>query len=120
MPIRRVPVRSRVVRQRKNHVPSSSALGLFETENLAALRIDPGHDVPNGAVFPASVHPLKDQQQRLAIRRVVKMLQRALALPRVSLGVFDTASSICRRASNPSSAHSLSFDLGSGRTWKIS
>ena len=51
--------------------------GLFETENLAALRIDPGHDVPNGAVFPASVHPLKDQQQRLAIRRVVKMLQRA-------------------------------------------
>jgi hypothetical protein len=50
---------------------------LFETENLAALRIDPGHDVPDGAVLAASVHPLKDQQQRLAIRRVVKMLQRA-------------------------------------------
>jgi hypothetical protein len=24
---------------------------LFETENIAALRIDPGHDVPDGAVL---------------------------------------------------------------------
>ena len=32
---------------------------LFETENLAALRIDPGHDVPDGAVLTGRVHPLK-------------------------------------------------------------
>jgi hypothetical protein len=30
---------------------------LFETENLAALRIDPGHDVPDGAVLAGGVHP---------------------------------------------------------------
>jgi len=35
---------------------------LFETENLATLRIDPGHDVPDGAVLASSVHPLKNQQ----------------------------------------------------------
>ena len=53
---------------------------LFETEDLAALRIDSGHDVPDGAVFPAGVHPLKNQQQRIAVGRVVKMLQRAQLL----------------------------------------
>jgi hypothetical protein len=53
---------------------------LFETENLAALRIDPGHDVPDGAVLAGSVHPLKNQQQRIAIGRVVKVLQRAQLL----------------------------------------
>jgi hypothetical protein len=35
---------------------------LFEAENLAALGINPGHHVPNGAVLAASVHPLKNQQ----------------------------------------------------------
>ena len=35
---------------------------LFETEHLAALRIDPGHDVPDGAVLAGRVHPLEDQQ----------------------------------------------------------
>jgi len=49
--------------------------GLFETENLAALRIDPGHDVPDGTVLAGSVHPLKDQQQRIAVGRIVKVLQ---------------------------------------------
>src|SRR5665213_4567401 len=29
--------------------------GLLKTEDLAALRIDPGHDVPDGAVLAASV-----------------------------------------------------------------
>ena len=53
---------------------------LFETENLAALRIDPGHDVPDGAVLAGSVHPLKNQQQRIAVGRVVKALQRAQLL----------------------------------------
>src|ERR1039457_2221468 len=34
---------------------------LFETENLAALRIDPGHDVPDGPVLAARVHsPVND------------------------------------------------------------
>ena len=50
---------------------------LFEAEHLAALRIDPGHDVPDGAVLAGRVHPLKDQQQGVAARRVVKALQRA-------------------------------------------
>jgi hypothetical protein len=33
---------------------------LFETENLAALRIDPRHDVPDRAILARSVHPLKN------------------------------------------------------------
>ena len=53
---------------------------LFETENLAALRIDPGHDVPDGAVLAGSVHPLKNQQQRIAVGRIVKLLQRTQLL----------------------------------------
>jgi hypothetical protein len=53
---------------------------LFETENLAALRIDPGHDVPDGAVLAGSVHPLKNQQQRIAVGSIVKALQRAQLL----------------------------------------
>src|ERR1039457_3333633 len=50
---------------------------LSETGNLAALRIDPGHDVPDGAVLAGRVHPLKNQQQRIAVGRAVKTLQRA-------------------------------------------
>src|SRR5664279_3919392 len=50
---------------------------LFEAENLAALRIDPGHDVPDGAVLTGRVHPLKNQQQRIPVGGVVKLLQRA-------------------------------------------
>ena len=53
---------------------------LFEAEHLAALRIDPGHDVPDGAVLAGRVHPLKDQQQRIAVGRVVQLLQRAQLL----------------------------------------
>jgi hypothetical protein len=49
--------------------------GLLETENLAALRIDPGHDVPDGTVLAARVHPLKNQQQRIAVGGVVKTLK---------------------------------------------
>jgi len=43
----------------------------------SSLRIDPGHDVPDGTVLAGSVHPLKNQQQRIAVGRVVKALQRA-------------------------------------------
>ena len=54
--------------------------GLFETEDLAALGIDARHDVPHGAVLAGSVHPLKNQQQRIAAGRVVKALQRTQLL----------------------------------------
>jgi hypothetical protein len=35
---------------------------LLKTEDLAACRIDPGHDMPDGAVFASAVHTLKNQQ----------------------------------------------------------
>src|SRR5579872_4444978 len=35
---------------------------LLETVNLATLRIDPGHDVPDRAILAGTVHPLKDKQ----------------------------------------------------------
>jgi hypothetical protein len=53
---------------------------LFETENLAALRINPGHDVPDGPVLAGSVQSLKDQQQCITVGRVVKLLQRTQQL----------------------------------------
>src|ERR1035438_7230111 len=53
---------------------------LFEAENLAPLRIDPGHDVPDGAVLAGSVYPLKNQQQRIAVGCAVKLLQRTQPL----------------------------------------
>ncbi len=33
---------------------------LFEAGNLAALRIDPRHNMPDGAIINSSVHPLKN------------------------------------------------------------
>ena len=54
--------------------------GLFETENLAACRIDSRHDVANGAILAGSVHPLKNEQQCIAVGRVMKLLQRAQLL----------------------------------------
>ena len=50
---------------------------LFETEDLAALRIDPGHDVPDGTVLASRIHPLKNQQHRITVVRIVQLLQRA-------------------------------------------
>jgi hypothetical protein len=47
---------------------------LFETENLAALRIDPGHDVPDGSILAGGIHSLKNQQQRITVGGVVKLL----------------------------------------------
>jgi hypothetical protein len=49
---------------------------LSETENLAALRINSVHDVADSAVLAGGVHPLKNQQQRTAVRGVMKVLQR--------------------------------------------
>jgi len=53
---------------------------LFETENIAAFGIDSRHDVPDGAVLAGSVQGLKNQQQGIAVGRVVELLQRAQLL----------------------------------------
>jgi hypothetical protein len=63
---------------------------LFETENLTALRIDPGHDVPDRPVLAARVHSLKNQQQRIAAGGVLKVLQRTQFL-----NMFSQQFSIC-------------------------
>ena len=76
MPIRPRSGRSRVVRQRKSCCSSVGAW-MLEAEYLAALRIDPGHHVLDGAVFPGRVHRLKDQQDGIAIGCVEKLLLRA-------------------------------------------
>ena len=49
---------------------------MFETEDLAALRIDAGHHVPDGAIFSGRIHRLKDQQDGVAVGCVMKLLQR--------------------------------------------
>ncbi len=48
--------------------------GMFETENLAALRIDAGHHVLNRAVLAGRVHGLKNQQQRIAVGGIQQVL----------------------------------------------
>src|ERR1035441_5247933 len=53
---------------------------LLETENLTALRIDTGHDMPDGAVLARSIHSLKNQQQGIMVGRVVELLQRTQLL----------------------------------------
>ena len=40
---------------------------LLEAEDLAAFRIDPGHDVTYGAVFYGSIHALEYQKHRFAV-----------------------------------------------------
>ena len=50
---------------------------LFEAEDLAALKVDSGHDVADRAVFAAGSHALKDDQQRPVVGRIVQPLQRA-------------------------------------------
>ena len=49
--------------------------GMLEAEHLAALRIDPGHDMPDGAIFSRRIHRLKDQQDGIAVGCVMEMLQ---------------------------------------------
>jgi len=63
MPIRPRSGRRLVVRHRKS-CSSSSALGCL---NLATLGIDPGHDLPDDAVFAGGVHALKNQQYRITV-----------------------------------------------------
>ena len=50
--------------------------GMLEAEYLAALRVDPGHDVLDGAVFSRRIHRLKDQQDGIAVGCVEKLLLR--------------------------------------------
>jgi len=45
----------------KNRASFRRRARLFETENLTALRIDPGHDMPDRAVLAGCVHCLKYQ-----------------------------------------------------------
>jgi hypothetical protein len=47
---------------------------MFEAGYLAALRVDPRHDVPDSAVLSRRIHGLKDQQDGMAIGRVEKLL----------------------------------------------
>ena len=51
--------------------------GMFEAEDLAALRIDAGHDMLDGAVLAGGVHRLKNQQQRVAVVGIKQSLPRA-------------------------------------------
>ena len=51
--------------------------GMLEAEHLAALRIDPGHHVPDRAVLARRVHRLEDQQHGVAVGGVEKLLLRA-------------------------------------------
>src|ERR1700722_5826472 len=48
---------------------------LFEAEDLASLRIDARHHVADSAVLAGTVHPLKNQQQSITVRGVMKLLQ---------------------------------------------
>ena len=73
MPIRPRSGRSRVVRHRKSCCSSVGA-GMLEAEHLAALRIDPGHHVLDGAVFSRRIHRLKDQQHGVAVGRIEQLL----------------------------------------------
>ena len=48
--------------------------GVLEAGHLAALGVDAGHDVLDGAVLAGSVHRLEDQQDGMAVGRVEKLL----------------------------------------------
>ena len=48
---------------------------MFKTEDLAALGIDSGHHMLDGAIFAGGIHRLKDQQHGVTIRRVEEILQ---------------------------------------------
>ena len=77
---------------------------LFETENFAAFGIDPRHDVPDGAIFAGRVHPLKNQQQCIAVGRIVKLLQCSSAQQCVSPEVLYIPSLTCKMASRSSAS----------------
>jgi hypothetical protein len=47
---------------------------MLEAKDLATLRIDARHHVPNGPVLPRSIHRLKDHEHRKAVGRVMETL----------------------------------------------
>ena len=49
---------------------------MLEAEYLAALRVDPGHHMLDGAIFPRRIHRLENQQHRVAVGGVEKLLLR--------------------------------------------
>ena len=49
--------------------------GDFELSDVAALRIDAGEDVADGAVLAGGVHALQDDEQRLGLAGVEDLLQ---------------------------------------------
>ena len=49
---------------------------MLEAEHLAALRIDAGHHVLDGAILSGRIHRLKDQQDGIAVGCVEKLLLR--------------------------------------------
>ena len=51
--------------------------GMLEAEDLAALRIDAGHHVLDGAILPGGVHGLENQQDGVAVAGVKQALERA-------------------------------------------
>ena len=48
--------------------------GMLEAEHLTSLRVDPGHYMPDGSIFSRCVHCLENQQNRISVRCVVKLL----------------------------------------------
>ena len=55
----------------------------LKRKDLAPLRVDPGHDVLDGAVLAGGIHRLEDEQQRplaLGVKLVLKFRQRLDAL----------------------------------------
>src|ERR1035437_1877350 len=48
---------------------------MFETEYLTALGIDAGHHMLDSPILSGRVHPLKNQQYRIAVGCVMKLLQ---------------------------------------------
>ena len=48
---------------------------MFKAENLAALGIDAGHDMFNGAILARGIHGLKNQQQRVTVGSIEDILQ---------------------------------------------
>ena len=53
-----------------------SGAWMLEAEDLAALRIDAGHDMLDSTVFPRRVHRLKDEENCIAVGCVEKLLLR--------------------------------------------
>ena len=97
-----MPIRPRSGRSRRG-APEKIVLQfrrarMLEAEHLAALRIDPGHHVLDGAVFACRIHRLKDQQDGIAVGCVEKLLQRAQLRNMLSQAVLDIDPSTCTRA----------------------